>query len=76
MTRANIRETTHISVVYSFYDPRHATVYYYKVDKDDNWKIYSPHPDGIYSYWLPLESKPGKCFLVLELLKDFLSNLG
>ena len=76
MTRANIRETTHISVVYGFYDPRKATVYHYKVDKDDNWKIYSLHPDGIYSYWVPLGSKPPKCFPVSEFPKDFLPHLG
>ena len=76
MLYANIKETTHIAIVCGFYDPRQATVYYYKMDKDGNWTIYSLDSDGTYSYWVPLESKPRQCFPVTELPQDFLSNLG
>ena len=74
MLHANIREATHIEIVRSFYDPSKATIYYYKVDKDGNWAVYSFGSDGTYSYWVPLESKPRRCFSITELPQDFLSN--
>ena len=76
MLYANIREATHIAIVWGFYDPRKATIYYYKVDKDGNWTVYSLDSDTTYSYWVPLGSKPRKCFSITEFPQEFLSNLG
>ena len=73
---ANIRETTHISVISGFYDPRTAVIHYYKVDKDGNWKIYTLDSDGEYSNWAPLAAKPTKCLPITAFPREFLSWLG